>query len=207
MRSTNPKELIDQFFDRLDTFYDQRLSRLEELSSRNSQSMLQIKTLINDLNLKFSELSLYLSPVPKIEPPKSHDFKSFFDKIVQESRKKGEETKKIANKPSENRSLSNGNKEKITKVEKRGKTPIIQKKNGEKGFKVIMKPNSKIKLAEYQKNMPLKDYKAPLKLAQRRGSEHSTDTTLQFKAENSEEVARTELPAKSEYSKLENEIL
>ena len=73
----------------------------------------------------------------------------------------------------------------------------------------MLKPNNKIKNTSNIIKTPLKERnKTPLKIPQRKGSEHSTDTTLQFKAENSEELVRTELPAKSEYSRLENnEIL
>lgn len=210
MRSATPKELIDKLFDRLDSFYDQRLSRLEALSNSNAQSMNQVKILINDLNARFSELSsIYLSPTPKVQPKENQDFKSFFDKIVQESKSKDQ----IRKKTPEKRSISGGGIDKKTKKpeksDKTPKTPIFQKKNPEKGFKVMLKPNNKLKNPSNQMNIsktPLKE--RPLKkMPQRKGSEHSTDTTLQFKAENSEELVRTELPAKSEYSRLENEIL
>ena len=214
MRSATPKELIDKLFDRLDSFYDQRLSRLEALSNSNAQSMNQVKILINDLNARFSELSsIYLSPTPKAQPKENHDFKSFFDKIVQDSKSKDQ----IRKKTPEKRSISGGGIDKKSKKpektdQKTPKTPIFQKKTPEKGFKVMLKPNNKLKNTSNQMKIsktPLKDYsKTPLKnMPQRKGSEHSTDTTLQFKAENSEEVVRTELPAKSEYSRLENEIL
>ena len=210
MRSATPKELIDKLFDRLDSFYDQRLSRLEALSNRNAQSMNQVKILINDLNARFSELSsIYLSPTPKVQPKENQDFKSFFDKIVQESKSNAQ----IRNKTPKKRSISGGGIDKKTKnpekSDKTPKTPIFQKKTPEKGFKVMLKPNNKIKNTSNIIKTPLKERnKTPLKIPQRKGSEHSTDTTLQFKAENSEELVRTELPAKSEYSRLENnEIL
>lgn len=209
MRSATPKELIDKLFDRLDSFYDHRLSRLEALSNSNAQSMNQVKILINGLNARFSELSsLYLSPTPKVQPKETQDFKSFFDKIVQESKSNDQIHKK--------RPISGGRIEKKSKtpekIDKTPKTPIFQKKTPEKGFKVMIKPKSNLKTPSNKitiSKTPLKERNKtpPKKTPQRKGSEHSTDTTLQFKAENSEEVARTELPAKSEYSRLENEIL
>ena len=133
------KELIDSFFNKLDQVYENRLTTIEKQVQNNESTLVQIKNQLKVLNNTLGSLVQLKQPLN--ENPiiyKNNDFKSFFDKIIQNS--------KISRQIEIKNSLLHHSNENIPKTDKNQGLSKNMKKGTD--FKILQKKgNIKEKLA------------------------------------------------------------